>query len=109
MITLAARKEMVAYTERNNSACWRRSFQNRPQLGASNFFKARKMIYLKQVECLCFVLCSNPLIATMCLSPEASAVNTNGLLVVATLGYLSRSEATQNNISMKRGIETILL
>lgn len=96
-----ARKEVVAYTERNLSACQRRAFQNKPQLGASTFFKARKIIYLNQVECLCFVLCSNPLIATICLSPEAGAVNTNGLLVMATLCYLSRSEATENNISMK--------
>ncbi|CAM9447806.1 unnamed protein product [Bubo scandiacus] len=35
----------------------------------------------------------------MCLSPEAGAVNTNGLLVMAALGYLSRSEATRSNIS----------
>lgn len=49
---------------------------------------------------LCFVLCSNPLIATMCLSPEAGAVNANSLLVRATLGYLSRSEATDHTTSV---------
>jgi len=44
----------------------------------------------------------------MCPSPEAGAVNTNGSLVMAALGYLSRSEGMQNNISVKGGIETVL-
>lgn len=50
LIALAAGKEEVAYTERNNSACQSRAFQNRAQLSASNFFKAREIIYLKQAE-----------------------------------------------------------
>lgn len=60
----------VAYSERPNSA--------------SRFFDARKIICLEEVECLCFVHHSNPLRATMCLSPEADAVNTNDSLVMAT-------------------------